>query len=93
MNFDAEFITVCYALVSTTEKFLLWSCWRLVDNDQFKETHAHKVLPIYFRLPSLVFDTVNLKLFIYLGRRPSHSPLFSSDILVDIDVVALKLSN
>jgi hypothetical protein len=36
---------------------------------------------------------VNLKWkFIYLGRRPSPSPLLSPDVLAD-DVVDLKLSN
>jgi hypothetical protein len=36
---------------------------------------------------------VNLKWkFIYLGRRPSPSPLLSPDVLADVDVVDLKLS-
>jgi hypothetical protein len=37
---------------------------------------------------------VNLKWkFIYLGRRPSPSPLLSPDVLADVDVVDLKLSS
>ena len=37
---------------------------------------------------------VNLKWkFIYLGRRPIPSPLLSPDVLADVDVVDLKLSN
>ena len=37
---------------------------------------------------------MNLKWkFIYLGRRPSPSPLLSPDVLADVDVVDLKLSN
>jgi hypothetical protein len=36
---------------------------------------------------------VNLKWkFIYLGRRPSPSPLLSPDVLADVDIVDLKLS-
>jgi hypothetical protein len=36
---------------------------------------------------------VNLKWkFIYLGRRPSPSPLLIPDVLADVDVVDLKLS-
>ena len=31
--------------------------------------------------------------FIYLGRRPSPSPLLSPDALADVVVVDLKLSN
>ena len=31
--------------------------------------------------------------FIYLGRRPSPSPLLSPDVLAEVDVVDLKLSN
>jgi hypothetical protein len=42
---------------------------------------------------SLNVDVVNLKWkFIYLGRRPSPSPLLSPDVLADVDVVDLKLS-
>jgi hypothetical protein len=37
---------------------------------------------------------VNLRWkFIYLGRRPSPLPLLSPDVLADVDVVHLKLSN
>ena len=36
---------------------------------------------------------MNLKWkFIYLGRRPSRSPLLSPDVLADVDLVDLKLS-
>jgi hypothetical protein len=43
---------------------------------------------------SLNVDVVNRKWkFIYLGRRPSPSPLLSPDVLDDVDVVDLKLSN
>jgi hypothetical protein len=43
---------------------------------------------------SLNVCVVNLKWkFIYLGRRPSPSPLLSPDVLADVDVVDLKLSN
>ena len=36
---------------------------------------------------------MNLKWkFIYLGRRPSLSPLLNPDVLADVDVVDLKLS-
>jgi hypothetical protein len=43
---------------------------------------------------SLNVDVVNLKRkFIYLGRHPSPSPLLSPDVLADVDVVDLNLSN
>jgi hypothetical protein len=52
--------------------------------------HFQKYVNIY----SLNVDVVNLKRkFIYLGRRPSPSPLLSPDVLADVDVVDLKLSN
>jgi hypothetical protein len=42
---------------------------------------------------SLNIYVVNLKWkFIYLGRRPSPSPLLSPDVLADVDVIDLKLS-
>ena len=52
--------------------------------------HFQKNVNIY----SLNVDVVNLKWkFIYLGRRPSPSPLLSPDVLADVDVVDIKLSN
>jgi hypothetical protein len=46
------------------------------------------------KIYSLNVYVVNLKWkFIYLGRRPSPSPLLSPDVLADVDVVDLKLSN
>ena len=51
--------------------------------------HFQKNVNVY----SLNVDVVNLKWkFIYLGRRPSPSPLLSPDVLADVDVVDLKLS-
>ena len=51
--------------------------------------HFQKDVNIY----SLNVDVVNLKWkFIYLGRRPSPSPLLSPDVLADVDAVDLKLS-
>jgi hypothetical protein len=51
--------------------------------------HFQKNVNIY----SLNVYVVNLKWkFIYLGRRPSLSPLLSPDVLADVDVVDLKLS-
>jgi hypothetical protein len=53
------------------------------------KNHFQKNVNIY----SLNVDVVNLKWkFIYLGRRPSPSPLLSPDVLADVDVVDLKLS-
>jgi hypothetical protein len=54
------------------------------------KNHFQKNVNIY----SLNVDVVNLKWkFIYLGRHPSPSPLLSPDVLADVDVVDLKLSN
>jgi hypothetical protein len=54
------------------------------------KNHFQKNENIY----SLNVDVVNIKWkFIYLGRRPSPSPLLSPDVLADVDVVDLKLSN
>ena len=54
------------------------------------KNHFQKNVNIY----SLNVDVVNLKWkFIYLARRPSPSPLLSPDVLADVDVVDLKLSN
>jgi hypothetical protein len=51
------------------------------------KNHFQKNENIY----SLNVDVVNIKWkFIYLGRRPSPSPLLSPDVLADIDVVDLS---